>query len=204
MSDRPPDDRIKLDMPVIVEGRYDKIKLQGVIDAIIITTDGFGIYKNKKKRDLIRKYAEKTGIIILTDSDGAGFQIRNSLKSCIGSGRAVNIYIPDVFGKERRKAKPSKEGKLGVEGIDIPTLRKAFEDAGVIGGHAARPVWIDKQRLFDDGLSGGDGSSELRVKLCGNLGLPERMSAKALLEALNTLYTEEEYNAALAAAKRGG
>lgn len=197
------DDRIKLDMPVIVEGRYDKIKLQSVIDAVIITTDGFGIYRNKKKRDMIRRYAEKTGIIILTDSDGAGFQIRNSLKSCIGSGKAVNIYIPDVFGKERRKAKPSKEGKLGVEGIDVPTLRKAFEDAGVIGSSAPRPLWIDKQRLFDDGLSGGEDSSGLRKALCLRLGLPERMTAKALLEALNALYSEEEYSAALKAATKG-
>ena len=102
------DDRIKLDMPVIVEGRYDKIKLRSVVDAVIITTNGFGIYRNRKKRAMIRKYAEKTGVIILTDSDGAGFQIRSSLKSCIGSGKAVNIYIPDVFGKERRKEHPSK------------------------------------------------------------------------------------------------
>lgn len=196
-------DRIKLDMPVIVEGRYDKIKLQSVIDGIVITTDGFGIYKNRKKRDLIRRYAEKTGIIILTDSDGAGFQIRNSLKSCIGSGRAVNIYIPDVFGKERRKEKPSKEGKLGVEGIDTATLRKAFEDAGVIGGSIPRAVWIDKARLLDDGLSGGDGSSERRRALCTRLGLPERMSAKALLEALNTLYSEEDYTSALEAVRKG-
>ena len=196
------DDRIKPGMPVIVEGRYDKIKLQSVIDGIIITTEGYGIYKNRKKRDLIRKYAETTGVIILTDSDGAGFQIRNSIKSCIGSGRAVNIYIPDVFGKEKRKAKPSKEGKLGVEGIDAGTLRKAFEDAGVIGGQPPRAEWIDKRRLFDDGLSGGEGSSELRRGLCSQLGLPERMSAKALLEALNTLYTEDTYAAALEAARR--
>ena len=197
------DEKIKLDMPVIVEGRYDKIKLQSVVDAVIITTDGFGIYKNRKKRDMIRRYAEKTGIIILTDSDGAGFQIRNSLKSCIGSGRAVNIYIPDVFGKERRKAKPSKEGKLGVEGIDVRTLRKAFEDAGVMSSSAPRPAWIDKQRLFDDGLSCGDNSAELRRALCAKLGLPERMTAKALVEALNSLYSEEEYTAALKAASEG-
>ena len=198
------DERLKIDMPVIVEGRYDKIKLEAVIDGIIITTDGFGIYRNKRKRALIRRYAEKTGIVILTDSDGAGFQIRNSLKSCIGSGRAVNIYIPDVFGKERRKARPSKEGKLGVEGIDIATLRKAFEDAGVIGGSEPRTAWIDKARLFDDGLSGGERSAELRHALCEKLGLPERMSAKALLEALNTLYTENDYITALEAAVQGG
>ncbi len=190
-------ERIKLDMPVIVEGRYDKIKLESVIDAVIITTDGFGIYRNREKRALIRRYAEKTGVIILTDSDGAGFQIRSSLKGCIGSGRAVNIYIPDVFGKERRKAKPSKEGKLGVEGIDTETLRRAFEEAGVIGDSAPRREWIDKQRLAEDGLSGGDNSSARRQALCRQLGLPERMSAKALLEALNTLYGEEEYAKAL-------
>lgn len=190
-------ERIKLTMPVIVEGRYDKIKLQSVIDGIIITTDGFGIYKNRAKQALIRKYAETTGIIILTDSDGAGFQIRSSLKGCIGSGRAVNVYIPDIFGKERRKDKPSKEGKLGVEGIDPDILREAFEKAGVTGSDTGRPIWIDKQRLVNDGLSGGDGSSGLRRELCLKLGFPERMSAKALLEALNTLCNEEEYTAAL-------
>ena len=196
-------ERIKLTMPVVVEGRYDKIKLLSVIDGIIITTDGFGIYKNKAKQALIRKYAETTGIIILTDSDGAGFQIRNSLKSCIGNGRAVNVYIPDIFGKERRKDKPSKEGKLGVEGIDPDILREAFEKAGVTGPEPERSLWADKQMLVKDGLSGGDNSSELRKKLCMKLGLPERMSAKALLEALNTLLSEEEYAAALEAVKKG-
>ena len=197
------DGKIKLDMPVVVEGRYDKIKLESVIDGVIITTDGFRIYKNRKKQELIRRYAEKTGIIILTDSDAAGFQIRGRLKSCIGNGRAVNIYIPDVFGKERRKDKPSAEGKLGVEGIDTATLRKAFEDAGVIGSASPRVQWIDKQRLFEDGLSGGSNSSELRKALCGRLGLPEHISANALLEALNTLYTQDDYTAALEAVKKG-
>ena len=196
-------ERIKLTMPVIVEGRYDKIKLQSVIDGIIITTDGFGIYKNKAKQALIRKYAETTGIIILTDSDGAGFQIRGSLKSCIGNGRTVNVYIPDIFGKERRKDKPSTEGKLGVEGIDPDILREAFEKAGVTGSEAERTLWADKQRLVSDGLSGGDNSSELRKKLCMKLGLPERMTAKALLEALNTLFSEEEYTSALGSVKKG-
>lgn len=196
-------ERIKLTMPVIVEGRYDKIKLQSVIDGIIITTDGFGIYKNRAKQALIRKYAETTGIIILTDSDGAGFQIRNSLKGCIGSGRAVNVYIPDIFGKERRKDKPSKEGKLGVEGIDPDVLREAFAKAGVSGCTEPRTAWIDRQRFAEDGLSGSDNSSELRRELCAKLGLPERMTSKALLEALNTLCTENEYTAALAAVKAG-
>lgn len=190
-------ERIKLDMPVIVEGKYDKIKLESIIDGIIITTNGFGIYKNSEKMALIRRYAEKTGVIILTDSDGAGFQIRNSLKSRIPEGKLINIYIPDVFGKERRKEKPSKEGKLGVEGIDAAVLRKAFEDAGLMSGDAGRKKWADKQRLVSDGLSGGDNSSELRKALCAALGLPERLTAKGLIDALNTLCSEDEYNEAL-------
>lgn len=191
------DTKIKLGMPVIVEGKYDKIKLDCLIDGIIITTDGFAIYGNKQKMALIRRYAKTTGIIILTDSDGAGFQLRNMLKSRLGEGaRIVNVYIPDVFGKERRKDKPSKEGKLGVEGIDKETLLKAFADAGVISG-TPREKWADKQRLVQDGLSGGENSSGLRKELCARLKLPERISAKGLLDALNTLFTEEEYISAL-------
>lgn len=195
-------DRIKLTMPVIVEGKYDKIKLVSLIDGIIITTDGFAIYKNKQKMALIRRYARETGIIILTDSDGAGFQLRSMLKSRLGEdAKIVNVYIPDVFGKERRKDKPSKEGKLGVEGIDRETLLKAFMDAGVTGEAETKPIWADKQRLVSDGLSGGENSSELRRRLCVHLKLPERITAKGLLEALNTLFTEEEYIKALEAAR---
>ncbi len=192
------DGKIRLDMPVIVEGKYDKIKLDSLIDGIIITTDGFAIYGNKQKMALIRKYAKTTGIIILTDSDGAGFQLRNMLKSRLGEdARIVNLYIPDVFGKERRKDKPSKEGKLGVEGIDKETLLEAFTAAGVVGTAAPREKWADKQRLVDDGLSGGENSSELRGRLCARLKLPGRISAKGLLDALNTLFTEEDYISAL-------
>ena len=192
------DGKIRLGMPVIVEGKYDKIKLDSLIDGIIITTDGFAIYGNRRKMALIRKYADTTGIIILTDSDGAGFQLRNMLKSRLGgNARIINVYIPDVFGKERRKDKPSKEGKLGVEGIDKETLLKAFADAGVIGNDCPREKWADKQRLVNDGLSGGENSSELRRRLCEKLKLPERISAKGLLDALNTLFTEEEYIEAL-------
>lgn len=195
-------DRIKLTMPVIVEGKYDKIKLVSLIDGIIITTDGFAIYKNKQKLALIRRYARETGIIILTDSDGAGFQLRSMLKSRLGEdAKIVNVYIPDVFGKERRKDKPSKEGKLGVEGIDRETLLKAFRDAGVTGEAETKPAWADKQRLVSDGLSGGENSSELRRRLCVHLKLPERITAKGLLEALNTLFTEEDYIKALEAAR---
>jgi ribonuclease M5 len=192
------EEKIKLAMPVIVEGKYDKIKLSNFIDGIIITTGGFAIYRNKQKMALIRKYAHETGVIILTDSDGAGFQIRNMLKSRLGgSAKIINAYIPDVFGKERRKDKPSKEGKLGVEGIDRETLLKAFAEAGVTPGSEIRAPWADRQRLVDDGLSGGENSSELRRELCRHLKLPERISSKGLLEALNTLYSEEEYIKAL-------
>ena len=194
---------IKIDMPVIVEGKYDKIKLKSIIDGIIITTDGYGIYKNKEKMSLIRKYAEKTGIIILTDSDGAGFQIRNHLKSIIGNGKIINIYIPDVFGKERRKAAPSKEGKIGVEGIDKDILIKAFTDAGVLGTTEKKEPWLTKSDFMEMGLSGGENSSALRERLALKLGLPERITSKALLEALNNLYTEADFEAAMNEIKEG-
>lgn len=186
---------IKVDMPIIVEGKYDKIKLKSIIDGIIITTDGYGIYKNKEKMELIRKYAEKTGIIILTDSDGAGFQIRNHLKSALPNVKTVNIYIPDIFGKERRKAEPSKEGKLGVEGIDKDILIKAFTEAGVISSDnpsEKREPWLTKAEYMALGLSGGENSSFLRAKLAKRLNLPERITGKALFEALNELYKKEE------------
>ena len=190
-------DRLKIAMPVIVEGKYDKIKLESVIDGIIIPLGGFSIYKNKEKLGLIRRYAKSTGIIILTDSDGAGFQLRSMLKSRLGDVKIVNIYIPDVYGKERRKSSPSKEGKLGVEGISADVLRRAFEDAGVCGAAEQNAPWADRQRLVDDGLSGGKNSSELRRRLCRSLELPERISSKGLLEALNTLYSEADYVKAL-------
>lgn len=186
---------IKVDMPIIVEGKYDKIKLKSIIDGIILTTNGYGIYKNKEKMALIRKYAEKSGIIILTDSDGAGFQIRNHLKSALGNVRIVNIYIPDIFGKERRKAEPSKEGKLGVEGIDKEILIKAFTEAGVISGENSaekREPWLTKADYMALGLSGGENSSLLRTELAKKLGLPERITGKALFEALNELYSKDE------------
>ena len=189
--------KIKLSMPVIVEGKYDKIKLESIIDGIIITTNGFSIAHDKGKLALIRRYAKERGVVILTDSDGAGFVIRNMLKSRLGDVKIVNVYIPDVFGKERRKREPSKEGKLGVEGIDKEVLLKALRDAGVTDGGEIRTPWIDKRRLVEDGLSGGENSSGLRAALCERLGLPGRISPKGLLDALNTLYSEEEYSAAL-------
>ena len=183
---------ITVKQPIIVEGKYDKIKLQSVVDGLIITTDGFHIYKDKEKLGLIRAFAEKTGVIILTDSDGAGFQIRNHLKGCIKNGRIYNVYIPDIFGKEKRKDKPSKEGKLGVEGIDTDILLRAFEEAGIFS-EESNPVWLTKSDLLDDGLIGVQDSSRLRKQFIAELKLPEHLSTSALLEVLNRLYTREVY-----------
>lgn len=188
-----PDEKIRVKQPIIVEGKYDKIKLESVVDGLIITTDGFRIYRDKEKLSLIRAFAEKDGVIILTDSDGAGFQIRNHLKGCIKNGKLINIYIPDIFGKEKRKDKPSKEGKLGVEGMDTKLLKKEFLEAGVLDDGVAREPWLTKADLLDDGLTGGENSSFLRKRLCEELSLPERISVNALSEVLNRLYDRETY-----------
>lgn len=184
---------IYVKQPIIVEGKYDRIKLGSVVDALIITTDGFGIYKDKEKMALIRAFAEKDGIIILTDSDGAGFQIRNHIKSCIKNGKIYNVYIPDIFGKERRKEKPSKEGKLGVEGIDVAVLEETFKKAGLFSEEKYSVEWISRADLLSDGLMGGQGSAQLRKKLFEALKLPEHLSTSGLLEVLNRLYTREQY-----------
>ncbi len=184
---------ITVNLPIIVEGKYDKIKLESVVDGLIITTDGFRIYKDKEKMDLIRAFAEKSGVIILTDSDGAGFQIRNHLKSSIKNGKIYNVYIPDIFGKEKRKDKPSKEGKLGVEGVDTDILLKAFADSGIFTDEKEHEQWLTRADLLDDGLIGGKDSSELRKKLAAELKLPEHLSTTALSEVLNRLYTRETY-----------
>lgn len=183
---------ITLKEAVIVEGKYDKIKLDSIIDAVIIVTNGFGIFKDKEKLGLIRYYAEKTGIIILTDSDSAGRRIRGYIKGAIGSGSVKNVYVPDIFGKEKRKLKPSAEGKLGVEGIDPETIREAFRKAGITESDQKRPHDITKVTLFELGLSGTDGSSELRGRLQKSLDLPSFMSAAALVEVLNTMMSSDE------------
>ncbi len=188
---------IKLKQAVIVEGKYDKIKLQSVVDAVIITTDGFSIYKDKKKMELIRAFAQKDGVVILTDSDGAGFQIRSHLKSCIGGGKVYNIYIPDIFGKEKRKEKPSKEGKLGVEGIPAEILREAFEKAGITADNSADTKPVTRENLFDDGFIGMQNSSELRRKLIKELNLPERLTTNSLLDVLNSLIGYDKYKQAV-------
>lgn len=193
---------IHLKEALIVEGKYDKIKLSSITDALIITTDGFGVFKNKEKLALIKSLAENRGVIILTDSDSAGFKIRSYIKGCTQKGKIINIYIPEIFGKEKRKAEPSKEGKLGVEGIPADILRNALIKAGVAtedGGGKEKIKWADKIRLFDDGFIGTDNSEEKRRKLLKKLGLPSLLSANSLIEVLNSVFTPEEYEKAAAA-----
>lgn len=185
---------IKIKQAIIVEGKYDKIRLSSLVDAVIIPTGGFAIYKDTEKQELIRTLAAKTGIIILTDSDSAGFQIRSHLRNIVKQGEIINVYIPDVFGKERRKLQPSKQGKLGVEGMTTEVLLEAFRKAGVIADEAApKNDPITKSDLMDLGLIGGENSAKLRAELQKELGLPELLSANMLIEILNVMYTKEEF-----------
>ncbi len=183
---------LKINEAIIVEGKYDKIKLSSVVDAVIIVTNGFRIFRDSEKLSLIRYYAEKTGIIILTDSDSAGRKIRGYIKGCVKKGKIINVYIPDVFGKEKRKEKPSAEGKLGVEGIDVKTLITAFEKSGVCTSESTHKNDITKSTLYEMGLSGGKNSRKLREKLQKNLCLPSLMSADSLIDVLNTMMDSEE------------
>ena len=186
---------IKIRQAIVVEGRYDKNTLSQIVDAPILETSGFGIMKDKKQLQLLRRVAQTRGLIVFTDSDGAGFVIRNFLKSAIDPKHLIHAYIPDVMGKERRKAAPGKEGKLGVEGmrpeVIIDCLRRA--GATIEGEEVQTPtVLITKQDLMELGLSGGKDSSTLRLRLLKKLDLPEHMSANAMLQALNLLYTLEQ------------
>lgn len=183
---------LKINEAVIVEGKYDKIKLSSIIDTVIIVTNGFGIFNDREKLELIRYYAKKTGIVILTDSDNAGRKIRGYIKSAVGSGKIHNVYIPDVFGKEKRKEKPSAEGKLGVEGIDVKLILEAFEKSGITASKSEKQRDITKLTLYELGLSGGAESSRLRKMLQKRLGLPEFLSAASLIEVLNTMMDSSE------------
>ncbi len=186
---------IKIDKVIIVEGRYDKIKLSSMIDGIIIETEGFGIFKDKDKQKLIRKLAETKGIAILTDSDSAGFVIRNFITSIVPNEYITNVYIPDIYGKEKRKDSPSKEGKLGVEGVSAEILKEAFKKAGigVSQSETNERKKITLNDFFDDGLTGDTQSKRKRTDLLKKLDLPERMSTKAMLDILNTFITYDEY-----------
>ncbi len=187
---------VKIKEAILVEGRYDANTLHQVVDAPIFETAGFGIFKDRQKMDMLRRVAEKRGLIVLTDSDGAGFLIRNHVKSAIPGKYLKHAYIPDVLGKEKRKAAPGKEGKLGVEGMEPDILLEALRQAGATiegeGTALQKAAAITKQDFFDWGLSGGPDSGEKRKELLKILDFPERMSANALLQAVNLLYTREE------------
>ena len=185
-------EKIKINQAVIVEGKYDKIKLENIIDAFIIETNGFGIFKDKEKMKFIKKLADDCGIIILTDSDSAGFMIRNHLLSAIDKEKITNVYIPDIIGKEKRKTSPSKEGKLGVEGMSGEILLKAFEKAKINCEIRENPDPITNYDLFELGLSGCDGAKENKKKLLKALSLPEFLSTNSLLSYLNNNYTKNE------------
>ena len=185
---------LKIKEAIVVEGRYDKNTLSQIVDAPILETSGFGIFKDREQMSFLRQVAERRGLIVFTDSDGAGFVIRNHIKSAIPSKYLKHAYIPDVYGKEKRKAAPGKEGKLGVEGLPPEILLDALRRAGatIEGQDSPGKKGITKQDLMARGLSGGANAGAKRQRLLKKLGLPERMSANAMLQALNLLCTPEE------------
>lgn len=186
---------LKIREAIVVEGRYDKIALEPFVDTEIFTTDGFGIFKNKEKLALLRRVAERRGLIVLTDADGAGLLIRNRLRGAIPAAHLKHAYIPDVPGKERRKSTPSRAGTLGVEGMTPDVLEEALCRAGAVCGGEAEDR-VTKADLAALGLSGGTDSAARRKRLQKALALPENLSANALLDAVNSLYTREEFIAA--------
>lgn len=185
---------------VVVEGKYDAIRLRSVVDATIVETDGFGIFRQPEKLELIRRLAAIQGVIVLTDSDAAGFIIRDRISGALPAAQVKQAYIPEITGKERRKAKPSKEGLLGVEGIDGDTVLHALLRAGatLLGKEVSRPApYLTRQRMYEDGLSGHANSARLRAAIQKRLALPARLSAGRLCEVLNALLTEDEYETVL-------
>ena len=187
---------VKIREAIVVEGRYDKNTLSQIVDAPIFQTNGFGIMNDKEQLALLRCVAEKRGLIVFTDSDGAGFVIRNYLNGAITNKYLKHAYIPDIFGKERRKASPGKEGKLGVEGMTPEVILDCLRRSGAtIEGEQpeVRNSQLTKTDMFCMGLSGGPQSKQKRFALLKKLGLPEHMSSNAMLQALNVLYTKEEF-----------
>ena len=181
---------------IVVEGRYDKNALSQVVDAVIIETSGFGIFNDRQKQKLLRKLAEERGIIVLTDPDGAGFVIRNFIRGSVDPSLVKHAYVPDIAGKERRKAAASKEGKLGVEGMRPQVLLDALVRAGATIDDISpdeKPQRITKTDMYKRGLSGGQGSREKRATLIKTLDLPEHLTADALLDVLNATMTREEF-----------
>ena len=186
---------IRIREAIVVEGRYDKNTLAQLVDTVILETNGFGVFHDREKLQLLRRVAEKRGLIILTDSDGAGFVIRNHLKGALPPDKVKHAYIPDLFGKEKRKRRPGKEGKLGVEGMRPEILESALRRAGATvlseEGQTGQPMALTKADLYAWGLSGGENSREKRGKLLKKLDLPENLSPNALLPVLACLYDRE-------------
>lgn len=187
------EEKIKLTEAVIVEGKYDKIKLSNILDAFIIETNGFAIFKDKSKLSFIKKLAEERGIIILTDSDHAGFMIRNYISSGVPKEQIKNVYIPDIFGKEKRKDTPSKEGKLGVEGMTKEVILASLEKAGVSSTSSVCDNPITTVDFYDLGLTGGANSKAKRKAVCKALDLPEFLSTSSLISCINNFMTKEEF-----------
>ncbi len=185
---------VKIQEAIVVEGRYDKNTLSQIVDAPIFQTNGFSVHKDKELLGLLRQVAEKRGLIVLTDSDGAGFVIRNFLKSSIPAKQLKHAYIPDIYGKERRKSAPGKEGKLGVEGMSPEIILESLRNAGatILGETQQNPNTITKQDFVELGLSGGANSSALRKQILKALNLPEHMSSNAMLQVVSLLYSKEE------------
>ena len=183
---------LSINEAIIVEGKYDKIKLSGLVDGTIISTDGFGIFNNKAKLELIKRLAVERGVIIFTDSDRAGFLIRNYITGCMPADNIKHAYLPEVEGKERRKVEPSKEGLLGVEGVS----NKMIMDALVVACPSkavSSANGITKVDLYADGLIGRENSAVLRRRLLENMNLPSRLSTEAMVRIINALYTYEQY-----------
>ncbi len=186
-------EKLKISRAVLVEGKYDKMKLSEVLDAVIITTDGFAVFNNEQKKEMLRRIAEASGLVILTDSDPAGFVIRNKLKGILPKDKVINVYAPAIFGKEPRKREPSKAGIIGVEGIDAKVLAETFERYGVVcenSGNEPQRKAYTKLDLYEAGLSGQADSRRKRREYCEKNGLPQEMTANALLEAINLLGLE--------------
>ena len=189
-------EKLKISYPIIVEGKYDKIKLSSIVDGYILTTEGFRIFNNSVRMAIIRKLAKNAKIIILTDSDGAGKVIRAHITSCVPKENIIQLYTPQIKGKEKRKAQASAEGYLGVEGADVKILYNMLlpfssDTDGVCGCD------ITKLDFYNDGLTGADNSSEKRNKVAKFLGLPRDMTPNALLSAIQVAYTIEEYKSAV-------
>lgn len=197
-------ERLQIPFPVIVEGRYDKLRLECVMEGQILTTDGFGVFNNREKTQLFRALARKTPLILLTDSDGAGKVIRSHLTSCLPKDRLIQLYIPRIPGTERRKSRPSAEGTLGVEGMERQLLRDLLAPyADPAAAERATENPLSKADLFADGLTGCADSSARRDALGARLGLPPRMTPNAFLAALRVLLTYEEYLAVVGRADDG-